>query len=108
MKVDSPFFFGSTPTKKVAWFEVVKAKSSGGIVHLERLSDKEFTVIYLPNKRGDNVILVRTETLPSIEVEGQLLSTLILRRAEIHVEEILDQGIWKELEAKKNKALVAQ
>jgi hypothetical protein len=31
-----------------------------------------------------------------------------MRRAEIHVEEIIEQGIYKELEAKKNKAPVAQ
>lgn len=108
LKVDSPFFFGSTPTKKTTWFEVVKAHSDKGIVHLEKLSDKEFTVIHFPKKRGDNVILVRTDSLPSTQLDGQTLATLILRRAEIHVEEIINQGIWKELEAKKNKALVAQ
>lgn len=108
LKVDSPFFFGSTPSKKSAWFEVVKAHSENGVVHLEKLSDKEFTVIHFPKKRGDNVILIRSQDITETSIDGQLLATLILRRAEIHVEEILHHGIWKELEAKKNKALVAQ
>ena len=108
MKVDSPFFFGSTPAKKTTWFEIVKAESDKGVVRLDKLSDREFTVIHFPKKRGDNVILVKTDSLPSIELDGQTLASLILRRAEIHVEEIIEQGMWKELEAKKKKALVAQ
>ena len=108
LKVDSPFFFGSTPAKKTTWFEIVKAESDKGVVRLDKLSDREFTVIHFPKKRGDNVILVKTDSLPSIELDGQTLASLILRRAEIHVEEIIEQGMWKELEAKKKKALVAQ
>lgn len=103
LKVDSPFFFGSTPSNKTAWFEVVKAHSEKGIVRLEKLSDKEFTVIHFPRKRGDNVILIRSKDITETSIDGQHLATLILRRAEIHVEEILHHGIWKELEAKKNK-----
>jgi hypothetical protein len=104
LKVDSPFFFGSTPAKKTTWFEIVKAESDKGVVRLDKLSDREFTVIHFPKKRGDNVILVKTDSLPSIELDGQTLASLILRRAEIHVEEIIEQGMWKELEAKKKKA----
>ena len=90
------------------WFEVVKATSSDGVVTLDKMSDKEYSVIYFPTKRkGDNVLLVQTSKLKPT-LTGFELADFIMRRAEIHVEEIIEQGIYKELEAKKNKAPVAQ
>jgi hypothetical protein len=77
-------------------------------VTLDKMSDKEYSVIYFPTKRkGDNVLLVQTSKLKPA-LTGFELADLIMRRAEIHVEEIIEQGIYKELEAKKNKAPVAQ
>lgn len=108
LKIEYPLFYASTPSKKLHWFEVVKATSSNGVVTLDKMSDKEYSVIYFPTKRkGDNVLLVQTSKLKPT-LTGFELADLIMRRAEIHVEEIIEQGIYKELEAKKNKAPVAQ
>ena len=103
LKIEYPLFYASTPSKKLHWFEVVTATSTNGVVTFDKVSDKEYSVVYFPNrKKGDNVLLVQTHKLKPT-LTGFELADLIIRRAEIRVEEIIEQGIYNQLEAKKSK-----
>lgn len=103
LKIEYPLFYASTPSKKLHWFEVVTATSANGVVTFDKVSDKEYSVVYFPNrKKGDNILLVQTHKLKPA-LTGFELADLIIRRAEIRVEEIIEQGIYNQLEAKKSK-----
>jgi len=95
IKIEPPAFLGVTPQGQIATFEVVDAVvESGSIVKLDRLSKKDFTIVHIPQKKGDNVLLIKTEDL-SLENKGVDFAKLILRRAEIEIESILDVGFKK-------------
>ena len=96
VKMTPPTFQAYTPMKDMAMFEIIEANVvERGVLSLEKIPPHKFSVIYIPWKKGDNVLLVETKNLKSLTITGEDLAKIIIRRAEIDVEAVLDAGLKK-------------